>query len=151
MGGFLGIVDEILKKSRNFPCNSTVHKYIEIYKGNSEKYKGKIKNQDISIFGHTNIFDGYLRWLAAFLTSIRFFWHPYWLMYACQMPDVIDVINVIYVINDIYDMYGALTYTICRYVNIGVKRSVWTSGMQPSILNIQQIYLYGQKLKYPGS
>ena len=26
-------------------------KYNEIYKGNSEKYKGKIKNQDISVFG----------------------------------------------------------------------------------------------------
>ena len=65
-------------------------------------------------------------------------------MYACQMPDVIDVINVIYVINDIYDLYVALTYTICRYVNIGVKRSVWTSGMQPSILKA------GAKLEYSG-
>ena len=36
---------------------------------------------------------------------------------------------------DIYDMYGALTYTICMYVNIGVKRSVRTSGMQPTILH----------------
>ena len=40
------------------------------------------------------------------------------------MPDVIDVINVIAVI---YEMYGALTYTIWMYVNIGVKRSVLTS------------------------
>ena len=78
------------------------------------------------------------------------------------MPEVIDVRNVIYVINDIYDMYGALTYdiydmygaltyTICMYVNMGVKRSLRTSGMQPIILNIQQIYLFSQKLKYPIS
>ena len=40
------------------------------------------------------------------------------------MPDDIDVIFVIYVIYDIYDMYGALTHTICIYVNMGVKRSV---------------------------
>ena len=51
------------------------------------------------------------------------------------MPDVIDVRNVLYVI---YDMYGALTYTICMYVNMGVKRSVMTSGMQPTILDILQ-------------
>ena len=37
---------------------------------------------------------------------------------------VIYVRNVIYVIYDIYDMYGALTYTICMYVNMGVKRNV---------------------------
>ena len=42
------------------------------------------------------------------------------------MPDVIDVTNVLY---DIYDMYGALTYTICMYVNMVVKISVRTSGM----------------------
>ena len=47
------------------------------------------------------------------------------------MPDGIDVINVIYVIYDIYDMYGALTQTVCMNVNMGVKRSVRTSGMQP--------------------
>ena len=27
----------------------------------------------------------------------------------------------IYVIYDMYDMYGALTYTICMYDNMGVK------------------------------
>ena len=59
-------------------------------------------------------------------------------MYARQMPDVIDVRYVLYVIYDIYDMYGALTYTICMYVNMGVKRSVRTSGMQPAILDILQ-------------
>ena len=34
---------------------------------------------------------------------------------------------VIYVKYVIYDMYGALTYIICMYVNIGVKK---TSGPQ---------------------
>ena len=51
------------------------------------------------------------------------------------MPDDIDVlfvIYVIYVIYDIYDMYGSLTHTICMYVNMGVKRSVRTSGRQPT-------------------
>ena len=38
------------------------------------------------------------------------------------MPDVIYYIYDIYVIYDIYDIYVALTYTICMYVNIGVKR-----------------------------
>ena len=51
------------------------------------------------------------------------------------MPDVIFVINDIYYI---YDMYVALTYTICMYVNIGVKRSARTSGVQPTILDIIQ-------------
>ena len=50
------------------------------------------------------------------------------------MLDVINVSYVIYVIYDIYDMYDALIYTICMYFNMGVKRSVGTSGMQPTIL-----------------
>ena len=50
-----------------------------------------------------------------------------------------DVMYVIYVKYDIFDMYGALTYTICMYVNMGVKRRVRTSGMQPIIVDILQI------------
>ena len=34
---------------------------IKIYKGNSEKYKGKIMNWDILIVGPKTIFFGYLR------------------------------------------------------------------------------------------
>ena len=49
--------------------NASFDTHIEIYKGNSEEYKGKIRNQDISFFGHTNNFLWYLRWLAAFLRS----------------------------------------------------------------------------------
>ena len=67
------------------------------------------------------------------------------------MPDIIDVRNVIYVIYDKYDMYGALTYTICMYVNMGLKRSVRTSGMQPTILDFLHKCVLGQKLKYPIS
>ena len=52
------------------------------------------------------------------------------------MPDVVYVIYVIYDIYDIYDINGALTYIICMYVNMGVKRSVRTSGMQPTIIDI---------------
>ena len=37
------------------------------------------------------------------------------------MQDVTYVIYVIYDKYDIYDMYGAITNTICMYVNIGVK------------------------------
>ena len=54
------------------------------------------------------------------------------LKYICKS----NVIYVKYVKYDIYDMYGALTYTICMYVNMGVKRSVRTSGLQPTILNM---------------
>ena len=39
----------------------------------------------------------------------------------------------------------------CMYVNIGVKRSVRTSGVQPTILNILQNCVQGQKLKYTFS
>ena len=47
----------------------TPHKFGEIYKENSEKYKGKMRNQDISVFGPKHNFIKYLRWLAAFLRS----------------------------------------------------------------------------------
>ena len=138
---FLGIVDDILKKSRNFPCNSTVHKYIEIYKGNSEKYKGKIKNQDISIFGHTNIFVGYLRCLAAFLRSIRFFWHLYWHTYIwCMSEHHTCHICHLWHIWHLWHLWH-LAFDMHTYVNMGVKRSVRTSGMQPIILNILHKYL----------
>ena len=52
------------------------------------------------------------------------------------MPNVTYVTYVIYDKYDIFDMYGAMTNTICMYVNIGVKRSVRTSGMQPNIIYI---------------
>ena len=39
----------------------------------------------------------------------------------CHMPYAMYVIYVKYVIYEIFDMYGALTYTICMYVNMGVK------------------------------
>ena len=54
------------------------------------------------------------------------------------MPDVMHVKYVMYDIFDIYYMHGALIYTIFMYVNIGFKRSVKTSAMQPTILNILQ-------------
>ena len=63
------------------------------------------------------------------------------------MSDDIYVIFVIYSIYDIYDMYGALTYTICMYVNISVKRSVKTSGMQTTILDIPYNCFMGKKWK----
>ena len=50
-------------------CKSTLLKHHEIYKGNSEKYKGKLRNQDILVFGPKNNFVESLRCLAAFLRS----------------------------------------------------------------------------------
>ena len=38
------------------------------------------------------------------------------------MPDAIYVIYDLYDIFDMYAMYGAMTKTICMYVNIGVKK-----------------------------
>ena len=48
------------------------------------------------------------------------------------MPDVMYFIYVIYDtydIYDIYDIYGSLTYEICMDVNMGVKRSIRSSGI----------------------
>ena len=61
-------------------------------------------------------------------------------MLYCHMPDVMYVIYVKYVIYDIFDMYGGLTYTICMYVKMGVKRSVRTSGMQSTTVSTPQNY-----------
>ena len=54
-------------------CKSTLPKHHEIYKGNYEKYKGKIRNQDILVFGPKNNFVECVRWWAAFLRSQSFF------------------------------------------------------------------------------
>ena len=80
---------------------------------------------------------------------LTLFWHSYWHIYACQMPYVMYVVYAIYVINDTYDILCHTTYDICMYVNMGVNRSVRTSGMKPTILNILQNCFPGRKLKYP--
>ena len=46
-----------------------LHFFDEIYKGNSEKYKGKMRNQNIYVFGPKYNFVEYIRWLDAFLRS----------------------------------------------------------------------------------
>ena len=51
-----------------------------------------------------------------------------------------DVIYVIYDIYNTYYMYGDLTYTICSNLNIGVKRSVRTSGMQPTMMDALELW-----------
>ena len=50
-------------------ASSGCHFSRKIYKGNSEKYKGKIRKQDISVFEPKHNVKGCLRWLAAFLRS----------------------------------------------------------------------------------
>ena len=50
-----------------------------------------------------------------------------------------------------HDMICALINTIWIYVNMGVKRSVRTSGIRPTILDILQNCVLGLKLKYPVS
>jgi len=50
-------------------ASSGCHFSRNINKGYSEKYKGKIRKQDISVVGPKNYFVGCLRWLAAFLRS----------------------------------------------------------------------------------
>ena len=42
-----------------------------------------------------------------------------------------------------------MAFDIYIYVNMGVKRSVRTSGIQPTIVDIPQNCFKGQKLKYP--
>ena len=61
-----------------------------------------------------------------------------------------STMHVIYDINVIYDIYDIwhLTYI---YFNMGVKRSVRNSGMQPTILDILENCFQGQNMKYPVS
>ena len=44
-----------------YSCKSTLPKQYEIYKGNSENYKGKMKNQAISVFCPKHYFVEYIR------------------------------------------------------------------------------------------
>ena len=59
----------ILEWENTFGCKSTLPKHRKIYKGNSEKYKAKVRKQDMLVFGPKNNFVEYIRWLAAFLRS----------------------------------------------------------------------------------
>ena len=58
------------KQKLNCQPGSDAKKYCKIYKGNSEKYKEKIENPDISVFGPEHNFVEYIRCLAAFLIII---------------------------------------------------------------------------------
>ena len=58
---YWGIPEEEMTGINYFPCNATDRNPPKLYKGNSEKYKGKIRKQNISIFGPKNIFVGYFR------------------------------------------------------------------------------------------
>ena len=119
-------------------CKSTLLKHHEIYKGNSKKYKGKMRNQDILVFGPKNNCVECVRWWAAFLRSQRFFWHPYWHTYiwcmsehhTCQICHIWHIWHIWHTWHMSYDMH--------TYVIMGVKRSVRTPGIQPTILYILQ-------------
>ena len=63
-------------------------------------------------------------------------------MYAFQMPDVKGVRNVRNVIYDIYDMYSALTYIICMYENMGVKRKYSNKLFLGPITGISHLLIF---------
>ena len=55
-----------------------IYVHFDIHKFEFEEYSRKnrmktIKNEDISVFGPKNYFVVYIRWLAEFLRSSRFF------------------------------------------------------------------------------
>ena len=90
----------------------------------------------------------FLRWFAAFLRSLCFFWHPYWHTYiwcmsehhSCHICHICHKWHIWHIWHLAFDIY--------LYVNMGVKRSVKTSGMQPTILDIPNNCFKGQKLEY---
>ena len=88
---------------------STLLKDHEIYKGIFIKYKWKMRNQDILVFGPKNNCVECVRWWAAFLSSQRFFWHPYWHTYIWCMSE-----------HHTYHIWH-LAFDMHVYVNIGVK------------------------------
>ena len=105
-----------------------------------------MRNQDILVFGPKNNCVECVRWWAAFLRSQRFFWHPYWHTYiwcmsehhTCQICHIWHIWHIWHTWHLAYDMY--------KYVNMGVKRSVRTSGMQPTILYILKIVFRAKNL-----
>ena len=76
---------------------------------------------------------GLVKWLnlvlgAGFLRFRRFFWHPYWPCHLCHLSFIPSVINdgwLTWMTDDISDK-----------VNMGVYKTVWTSGIQPLIPNL---------------
>ena len=55
--------------------------------------------------------------------SVDLIFEKLFLLFSKQVFQLtfIHMVYVIYDIYDIYDIYGALAYTICVYVNMGVK------------------------------
>ena len=69
----------VVQKTSTLDLNFSLASYPQslnppkIYKGNSDKYKGKIRNQYILVFDPKINFVECVRWLAAFLGSQCFF------------------------------------------------------------------------------
>ena len=90
------------------------------------KYKGKIRIQDISVFGPKQNFVGYLSCLATFLRSLRFFWHQYRHTYIWCMSEQ----HTCHILFMTYMRRWHLSFGMHIYFNMGIKRSVKNSGMQ---------------------
>ena len=126
---------------------STLLKNHEIYKGNSKKYKGKMRNQDILVFGPKNNCVECVRWWAAFLRSQRFFWHPYWHTYiwcmsehhTCQICHICHIWHIWQTWHLAYDMHKFLISSCLIVIMFQVICTQWTFLTKESDMEIQLI------------
>ena len=58
----------------------------------------------------------------------------HWHIQALHMADAINVNYVINAKNGIIDIIAYMTYVMDEYVNMGVKRTVRISGLQPDVI-----------------
>ena len=90
------------------------------YKGNFQKYKGKMLIMEFFKFWFEIFFFSILNFMAAFLRSQRFFWYPYCHMILCHMSCQYASKYVI------FDIYGILWRIMARHLT-SIHMSIWVS------------------------
>ena len=116
----------------------------EIYQGNFQKYKGNVRNQEISVLSPVINFIGNLRCVAAILRSQSFFWHPYEHICKCHMVCVIGpyMLNMSYMIHMSSMAFGNWHVYVCQY---GCLKKHWDLRNAATYFNFWEKLILGLK------
>ena len=101
-------------------ANPLCSKHLKNTKEILKNTKEKLSHHNIEIFRRKTSNEFFLTLFAAFLRSLRFYWHQYWHIYECWMTYAICVIYAINVKNDKFDIpdIGSMSF---------LDRSIWVS------------------------
>ena len=126
--------EKIKKELNTYVKNFQTGIGLTLYKGNSKKYKGKFSKSVFCNFKLLNPFTSGLMVLICILEVLADLLTP--------ILPYLDIADVKWHLRQIWHFWHFwhkwhirhLTFVMSRYGNMGVKRCVWTSGMQTNAI-----------------